>query len=137
MALRHAYAGVLVVLAGTYAKECAPLVLPNSNRTASAPCTGDEGSSCQFECSPGFTPVGSRLVCQNYTTKSGVNVLNREFWGARCERLCSGWAVDPSVTVARRCLTNTLQHQELHQDAIKGRCQFAGIARMRMGLVLR
>jgi hypothetical protein len=64
--------------------------IAHSNRTANAPCSGALGDQCNFVCDLGWIQVGSRLVCQCYTTKSGDEVLDHQFWGARCERACKG-----------------------------------------------
>ena len=76
--------------------------IPNSNVTAAAPCVGNEGDECPFACDDGFVRVG-RHACQSYTTKSGVAVLDHEFFGGRCEQLCSDSAAPcPTGTVPVR-----------------------------------
>ena len=76
--------------------------IAHSNITAAAPCVGAEGDECTFACDAGFVRVG-RHACQSYTTKSGVAVLDREWFGGRCERLCPGSAAPcPAGTVPVR-----------------------------------
>jgi hypothetical protein len=72
--------------------SCATGVIENSNRTSVAPCAGVEGDECAYSCEPGYIRVG-RHVCQTYATSGGtpatkVTVINRTFFGGRCDFLC-------------------------------------------------
>ena len=50
---------------------------------------GAVGAICAFRCNSGYVAIG-RHACQSYQTKSGATVLDSQFFGGRCERLCSG-----------------------------------------------
>lgn len=65
-------------------------VIPNSNRTTLAPCTGALGTECAYECSAGFIKIG-RHVCQSYSTQGHI-VINHTFFGGRCDHLCASSA---------------------------------------------
>ena len=67
----------------------AGLTIPNSNRaSATFACSSSArpGAECKYTCDPGHLRIG-RHVCQNYSTM-GVPVIDRAFFGGRCERLC-------------------------------------------------
>ena len=73
----------------TASQACTGGVVAHSNVTLAAPCVGAIGALCPFQCNAGYLAIG-RHACQSYTTKSGVKVIDSQFFGGRCERLCGG-----------------------------------------------
>ena len=75
---------------------CASSTIAHSDRsTPATACVGGVGAECAFTCDAGFLRVG-RHVCQSYrildrhdAPSTGLLVLNRTFFGGRCDRLCS------------------------------------------------
>eukprot|EP00927_Polykrikos_kofoidii_P053890 TRINITY_DN48413_c0_g1_i1.p1 TRINITY_DN48413_c0_g1~~TRINITY_DN48413_c0_g1_i1.p1 ORF type:complete len:640 (-),score=54.90 TRINITY_DN48413_c0_g1_i1:72-1952(-) len=75
--------------------------IPNSDRDAANPCRGVDGTECPYVCNSGYVAIG-RHVCQNYETRSGVQVIQNQFFGGRCERLCDGSTECPNGEVPVR-----------------------------------
>lgn len=76
------------------------VIIPNSNRTHSAPCQGVDGEECAFKCDAGYLAIG-RHVCQTYSV-SGKNVIDHAFFGGRCERLCASTPCETGRVPIRR-----------------------------------
>ena len=91
---------------------CASSTIAHSDRsTPATACVGSVGSQCAYTCDAGFLRVG-RHVCQSYrildrhdAPSTGLVVLNRTFFGGRCERLCgtttADWECNSSATPIR------------------------------------
>eukprot|EP00929_Paragymnodinium_shiwhaense_P015396 TRINITY_DN12348_c0_g1_i1.p1 TRINITY_DN12348_c0_g1~~TRINITY_DN12348_c0_g1_i1.p1 ORF type:complete len:828 (-),score=166.34 TRINITY_DN12348_c0_g1_i1:236-2719(-) len=75
----------------TPAAGLAGVTIPNSNRSAAAPCIGSQiGDECSYACIKGYSKAG-RHVFQNYVA-AGEVIANNTFFGGRCVRHCSGSA---------------------------------------------
>eukprot|EP00928_Gymnodinium_smaydae_P054583 TRINITY_DN38329_c0_g1_i1.p1 TRINITY_DN38329_c0_g1~~TRINITY_DN38329_c0_g1_i1.p1 ORF type:complete len:566 (-),score=33.34 TRINITY_DN38329_c0_g1_i1:160-1857(-) len=61
--------------------------VPHSDRNTSNPCVGSENDECEYTCDSGYFAIG-RHACQSYTSSRGQVLLDKIFFGGRCERLC-------------------------------------------------
>ena len=65
--------------------------IAHSNRAAgSNACVGLLGAECAYSCNAGYFRIG-RHVCQSYA-QGGQVFLDRQWFGGRCERLCTASA---------------------------------------------
>ena len=98
----------LLVIGGNHhtfssAQNCtaAGTSVPHSDRTSESPCVGRIGDECAYNCDAGYIRIG-RHVCQTYT-QGGSTIINRSFFGGRCDRLCAATASPcPSGSVPTR-----------------------------------
>eukprot|EP01048_Picozoa_sp_COSAG05_P004547 COSAG05_NODE_249_length_12903_cov_128.635505_10_plen_182_part_00 len=66
-------------------------IVPYSDRTSESPCiVAQIGHECAYRCNPGYIRIG-RHVCQTFT-QDGTIIINRSFFGGRCDRLCAATA---------------------------------------------
>eukprot|EP00729_Bicosta_minor_P022379 gene22379-23602_t len=79
---------LLLLLQTLHRSECFSCtgVVPNSDKTASDPCRGQEGDACDYTCNQGFVRVGVH-ACQTYTA-AGTTFINQSYYGGECVRLC-------------------------------------------------
>lgn len=87
--IRMRWTCVLLLLLQTLQRsECFSCtgVVPNSDKTASDPCRGQEGDACDYTCNQGFVRVGVH-ACQTYTA-AGTTFINQSYYGGECVRLC-------------------------------------------------